>query len=87
MTLKFVGYMMAAVAIICAACVTTGPSAAVTAEVARKCQALKQLAFPPREIGNPAADSDKGSGADQAAFFRKCVANGGTMDDRKDRKK
>ena len=86
MPLKFVGHLVAAVAIICA-CFIAGPSAAVTAEVARKCQALKQAAFPPREIGNPAAGSDKGSGADQAAFFRKCVANGGTIDDRNDRKK
>jgi hypothetical protein len=87
MPLKLIGHMMAAIAMICAAGLTTRPSAAVTAEVARKCQALKQLAFPPREIGNPAAGSDKGSGADQAAFFRKCVANGGTVDDRNDRKK
>jgi len=83
MPLKFIGYMLAAVAMICVSYLTTGPSAAVTAEVARKCQALKQQAFPPREIGNPAAGSDKGSGADQAAFFRKCVANGGAVDDRK----
>jgi hypothetical protein len=79
--------LTAAVAVICAAYFTTGPSAAVTAEVARKCQALKQRAFPPREIGNPAAGSDKGTGAVQAAFFRKCVANGGEIDDRNDRKK
>jgi len=83
MPLKFTGHAMTGIAMICAAYLTTGPSAAVTAEVARKCQALKQQAFPPREIGNPAAGSDKGSGADQAAFFRKCVANGGTVDDRK----
>jgi hypothetical protein len=63
MPLKFFGHLVAAVAI-CAACLTPGPSAAVTAEVARTCQALKQAAFPPREIGNPAAGSDKGSGAD-----------------------
>ena len=87
MPLKSVGPMMAALAVICAACFNPGPAGAVTAEVARKCQALKQRTFPPREIGNPAAGSDKGSGADQAAFFRKCIANGGTVDDRNDRKK
>jgi len=79
--------MMTAVAIIGVSCLTAGASAAVTAEVARKCQALKQRAFPPREIGNPAAGSDKGTGAVQAAFFRKCVANGGEIDDRNDPKK
>ena len=76
---KFI--MIAAVAVVWAGGLTTGPSAAVTGEVARKCQALKQRAFPPREIGNPAAGSDKGTGAVQAAFFRKCVANGGEIDD------
>jgi len=78
---KFI--MIAAVAVVSAGGLTTGPSAAVTAEVARQCQALKQRAFPPREIGNPAAGSDKGTGAQQAAFFRKCVANGGEVDDPK----
>jgi hypothetical protein len=37
--------------------------------------------FPPRESGNPAAGSTKGSGRDQQAFFNKCVANGGKIDD------
>jgi hypothetical protein len=36
MPLKFVGHAMAAIAVICAAYLTTGPSAAVTAEVARQ---------------------------------------------------
>ena len=75
---RFIGHLIAAVAIVWAAYATTGPSAAITAEVARKCQALKQRAFPPREIGNPAAGSDKGTGAVQAAFFRKY---GGEIDD------
>ena len=87
MLLKLIGRMMTAVAIVWVSCLTADSSAAVTAEVARKCQALKQRAFPPREIGNPAAGSDKGTGAVQAAFFRKCVANGGEIDDRNDRKK
>ncbi|WP_245476837.1 hypothetical protein [Bradyrhizobium sp. Leo170] len=36
--------------------------------------------FPPRQIGNPAAGSAKGTGKDQREFFNKCVANGGKMD-------
>src|SRR5205807_7851966 len=40
MPLKLIGRMMTAVAIIWVSCLTAGPSAAVTAEVARKCQAL-----------------------------------------------
>jgi len=57
------------------------PALAVTAEVARKCSALMAKQFPPRESGNPAAGSAKGSGRDQQAFFNKCVANGGKIDD------
>lgn len=57
------------------------PAFAVTAEVARKCSALMAKQFPPRESGNPAAGSTKGSGRDQQAFFNKCVANGGKIDD------
>ena len=87
MPLKFIGPIIAAVAVICAGYLTTAASAAITAEVARKCQALRQSAFPPREIGNPAAGSAKGSGPEQAAFFKKCVANGGTIDEQNDRKK
>ncbi|MGY8662692.1 hypothetical protein Q3C01_10020 [Bradyrhizobium sp. UFLA05-109] len=37
--------------------------------------------FPPREPGNPAAGSTKGTGRDQQAFFNKCVANEGKVDD------
>ncbi|MGY3499967.1 hypothetical protein ACVWYJ_000586 [Bradyrhizobium sp. USDA 4471] len=57
------------------------PASAVTAEVARKCSALMAKQFPPREPGNPAAGSTKGSGRDQQALFNKCVANGGKVDD------
>ena len=56
-------------------------ASAITAEVARKCNALTAIQFPPREPGNPAAGSTKGSGRDQHAYFNKCVANGGKMDD------
>ena len=56
-------------------------ASAITAEVARKCNALTAKQFPPREPGNPAAGSTKGSGRDQHAYFNKCVANGGKMDD------
>jgi hypothetical protein len=57
------------------------PAFAVTAEVARKCSALMTKQFPPREPGNPAAGSTKGTGRDQQAFFNKCAANGGKVDD------
>lgn len=50
---------------------------AITAEVARKCQALTAAQFPPRLPGNPAAGSAKGSGRAQIDYYNKCVANGG----------
>jgi hypothetical protein len=56
---------------------TTNNASALTAEVARKCSALTAKAFPPRQIGNPAAGSAKGTGADQRKYFRRCAANGG----------
>ena len=69
-------------ALVCIALGSIPDSApAITAEVARKCNALTAKQFPPREPGNPAAGSAKGSGRDQHAFFNKCVANGGKVDD------
>jgi len=55
-------------------------AAAITVEVAKKCNALLAKEFPPREPGNPAAGSAKGSGRTQRAYFSKCVENGGKMD-------
>jgi len=58
----------------------TDKASAITVEVAKKCDALTAKAFPPREPGNPAAGSAKGSGAAQQAYYKKCVANGGKVD-------
>ena len=59
---------------------TVSQATAISAEVAKKCQILRARQFPPRQTGNPAAGSAKGSWEDQREFFRKCVANGGNMD-------
>jgi hypothetical protein len=68
------------------ACIVLGSvpdrASAITAEVAKKCNALIAKEFPPREPGNPAAGSTKGSNRDQRAYFSKCVANNGNMDDK-----
>jgi hypothetical protein len=61
-------------------------ASAITLEVARKCNALVAKEFPPREVGNPAAGSAKGSGLAQRDYFSKCVANGGNMDGTADKK-
>ena len=69
-------------ALVCAVMLArTNDASAVTVEVARKCEALTAKAFPPREPGNPAAGSAKGSGLDEQIYFKKCVANGGRVDD------
>jgi hypothetical protein len=74
-------FRSACAALICVAvgAMTSGASAE-TVEVARKCAALVQQAYPPREPGNPAAGSAKGTGQAEQDYFRKCVANGGNMD-------
>ena len=74
------------VSLICATVLVTSGANAITAEVAKKCQILREKQFPPRVIGNPAAGSAKGSWRDQTEFFRKCVANGGNMDSASEKK-
>jgi hypothetical protein len=69
-----------------AAALAPNGASAITLEVAKKCNALLAKAFPPREAGNPAAGSAKGSGVQQREYFSKCVANGGNMDDGADKK-
>ena len=59
---------------------TTNNASAVTPEVARKCSTLTAKAFPPRQVGNPAAGSAAGTVRDQRDYFNKCIANGGNMD-------
>ena len=54
---------------------------AVTAEIARKCKALTDLAYPLRELGNPAAGNTKGTGRDAQNYFQNCVAHDGKTDD------
>jgi len=54
---------------------------AITAEVARKCGALADKAYPPRVPGNPAAGHLNGTSQDVENYFNKCVANGGKAPD------
>ncbi|WP_247305282.1 hypothetical protein [Bradyrhizobium sp. 137] len=56
-------------------------ASAITAEVARACDAALAKAFPPRQIGNPAAGSTKGTAKEKREYFQKCVANNGKVDD------
>ena len=73
-------FISATLLFVAAGSIPNGASA-ITAELAKRCQALTQSAFPPRVIGNPAAGSAKGSGKDESAYFNKCIKNGGKVDD------
>jgi len=59
----------------------TDSAEAVSVSVAKKCDTLTAKAFPPNVIGNPAAGSARGTGADERAYYKKCVANHGKMPD------
>ena len=59
----------------------TGSASAVTVELAKKCQGLTDKAFPPRQIGNPAAGSKKGTAQVQRDYYQKCITNDGKVDD------
>jgi hypothetical protein len=53
-------------------------ASAVTAEIARKCEALAYKAYPPQVVGNPAAGGARGPAARE--YFKLCLKNGGSMD-------
>jgi hypothetical protein len=52
---------------------------AITAEVAKKCSALTEKAFPLRVPGNPAAGRTNGTAQDFREYFNKCVASEGNV--------
>ena len=68
-----------AIAVLFATRLVPAGAVAITAEVAKKCDALVAWEFPLREPGNPAAGSAKGTAQSERDFFNQCVANGGTM--------
>ena len=72
-----------ALALVIAGAVALPPAVAqakpVSAEVARKCKTLRAKQFPPRQIANPAAGSEHGSGQDKREFFQRCVESGGNI--------
>jgi hypothetical protein len=52
---------------------------AATAEVAKKCNALTDKAYPLRVPGNPAAGRTHGTPQEIQNYFKTCVANGGNI--------
>jgi hypothetical protein len=73
-------FLSAALFFVAVGPMATGASA-ITAEVAKTCETLTAKAFPPRQLGNPAAGSAKGTVQSQRAYYNNCVANGGKVDD------
>lgn len=59
----------------------TGGASAITAKLTKTCEAATSKAFPPRQIGNPAAGSAMGNSKVQRNYYNKCVANGGRVDE------
>src|SRR3984893_9338430 len=59
---------------------------AITAEVAKKCGALSEKAYPPRVVGNPAAGRQNGTFQDFRNYFNKCVASGGNPPEQENQK-
>jgi hypothetical protein len=55
----------------------TQNACAIGVEIAKKCSALTDKAYPLRVLGNPAAGRTIGSAQDIRDYFNKCVANGG----------
>ena len=73
-------YGTALLALLCLAHLPTTPSAmAITVELARKCGALTDNAYPLRVPGNPAAGREHGTAKDVRDYFNKCVANSGNI--------
>jgi hypothetical protein len=52
---------------------------AITAELARKCQALTDKAFPLLVPGNPAAGRTHGTARDLLDYYNNCVSNRGNV--------
>jgi hypothetical protein len=75
-------YGTALLALVCLTHLPTTRSAiAITAELARKCGALTDKAYPLRMPGNPAAGREHGTAKEVRDYFNKCVANRGNIDE------
>jgi hypothetical protein len=69
-------------ALICLAHLPVTRSAmAVTAELAKKCDALTDKAYPSRVPGNPAAGREHGTAKEVRDYFNKCLAKGGNTEE------
>ena len=73
-------YWTVPVTLICLSYLPTAQNAsAVSVEVAKKCGALTDTAYPFRVPGNPAAGRENGTAKEVRDYFNKCVANSGNI--------
>ena len=77
--LKSGSALLAMVCIVGGAMTNSAP--AISVDVAKRCSALLAKAYPPRVVGNPAAGRVDVTAQSVQDYFKKCVANGGKMDD------
>ena len=79
-----------AIAVVAPICLTQAvqprSALAITAEVAKRCGAVAEKAYPPRVVGNPAAGRQNGTFQDFRNYFNKCVANGGNPPEQENQK-
>jgi hypothetical protein len=75
--LKFKGALFGLTCIMAFASMTD-TSLALSAEVAKKCNELLAIVYPPLVVGNPAAGR-KGTAKERQDYYRKCIGNGGKM--------
>jgi hypothetical protein len=69
------------IALICLAHMPMARSAmAITVELAKKCEALTDKAYPLRVAGNPAAGRENGTAKEAQSYYTKCVAKKGDID-------
>jgi hypothetical protein len=72
--LKFKGALFGLTCIMAFAS-TTDRALALSAEVAKKCNELLAITYPPLVVGNPAAGR-KGTVKERNEHYRKCIKNG-----------
>ena len=65
--------------VVFAVALTADGAGAYSLELAKKCRALTEEAYPLRVLGNPAAGSEKGTGAEMRSYYRSCVDDGGEV--------
>jgi hypothetical protein len=70
-----------ALGMVCVTLATARSAMAISIEIAKKCGALTDNAYPLRALGNPAAGRERGTAKEARDYFNKCIAKGGNIDE------